>query len=50
MTIRIAGKYSSGLWPKKSMTFEESEVALLEKYCEHVGVKDGMKIVDLSYI
>jgi cyclopropane-fatty-acyl-phospholipid synthase len=41
-------KYSSGLWPKKSTTFEESEVAMLEKYCEHAGVKDGMKIVDLG--
>jgi cyclopropane-fatty-acyl-phospholipid synthase len=41
-------KYSSGLWPTKSTTFEESEVAMLEKYCKHAGVKDGMKVVDLG--
>mmetsp|Transcript_670 Transcript_670/g.1600 ORF Transcript_670/g.1600 Transcript_670/m.1600 type:complete len:405 (-) Transcript_670:370-1584(-) len=41
-------KYSSGLWPTKDCTFEESEVAMLQKYCEHAGVVDGMKIVDLG--
>ena len=41
-------KYSSGYWPEKNTTFEESEVAMLEKYCKHAGVKDGMKIVDLG--
>lgn len=41
-------KYSSGWWPNPDTTFEESEVAMLEKYCEHAGVKDGMSIVDLG--
>jgi cyclopropane-fatty-acyl-phospholipid synthase len=41
-------KYSSGFWPTKSTTFEESEVAMLEKYCKLAGVKDGMKIVDIG--
>lgn len=41
-------KYSSGFWPSKDTTFEESEVAMLEMYCERAGVKDGMKIVDLG--
>jgi len=41
-------KYSSGLWPTKKTTFEESEVKMLEHYCELAGVKDGMKIVDLG--
>mmetsp|Transcript_17529 Transcript_17529/g.36037 ORF Transcript_17529/g.36037 Transcript_17529/m.36037 type:complete len:406 (+) Transcript_17529:218-1435(+) len=41
-------KYSSGLWPNPNTTFEESEVAMLEKYCENAGVEDGMSIVDLG--
>ena len=41
-------KYSSGFWPNKCTTFEESEVAMLEKYCKHADVKDGMRIVDLG--
>lgn len=41
-------KYSSGFWPTSSTTFEESEVAMLQKYCEHAGVEDGMSIVDLG--
>lgn len=41
-------KYSSGLWPTESTTFEESEVAMLDHYCQLAGVKDGMKIVDLG--
>lgn len=41
-------KYSSGLWPNKSTTFEESELAMLNKYCQLAGVKDGMSIVDLG--
>ena len=41
-------KYSSGLWATPQTTFEESEIAMLEKYCEHAGVVDGMSIVDLG--
>jgi len=41
-------KYSSGFWPTSKTTFEESEVAMLDLYCERAQVKDGMKIVDLG--
>jgi len=41
-------KYSSGLWPDKSTTFEDSEVAMLDLYCERAELQDGMKIVDLG--
>jgi len=41
-------KYSSGLWPSKDTTFEESEVAMLDLYCERAQLKDGMSIVDLG--
>ena len=37
-------KYSCGLWPKKETTFEESEVAMLELYCERAELVDGMKV------
>lgn len=41
-------KYSSGLWPNKHTTFEESEIAMLDLYCERAKIVDGMKIVDLG--
>jgi len=41
-------KYSSGLWPNQSTSFEESEELMLDLYCKRAGVKDGMKIVDLG--
>lgn len=41
-------KYSSGLWPSSKTTFEESEVHMLDLYCERAGVEDGMKVVDLG--
>jgi len=41
-------KYSSGLWPTRKTTFEESEVAMLELYCQRAQIQDGMKIVDLG--
>ena len=41
-------KYSSGLWPTSKTTFEESEVAMLDLYCERAQLKDGMSIVDLG--
>lgn len=41
-------KYSSGLWPTPKTTFEESEVAMLDLYCERAQLKDGMHIVDLG--
>ena len=41
-------KYSSGLWPTPHTTFGESEVLMLELYCERAQIVDGMKIVDLG--
>ena len=41
-------KYSSGLWPDKSTTFEESEIAMLDLYCQRAQIEDGMKVVDLG--
>jgi len=41
-------KYSSGYWPKADSTFAESEVAMLEMYCERAQLSDGLKIVDLG--
>jgi cyclopropane-fatty-acyl-phospholipid synthase len=41
-------KYSSGLWPSPTTTFEESEVHMLELYCERAQLQDGMSIVDLG--
>ena len=41
-------KYSSGLWPTKETTFDESEVAMLEMYAERAQLEDGMHIVDLG--
>lgn len=41
-------KYSSGLWPSSTTTLEESEVHMLELYCERAQLHDGMSIVDLG--
>jgi hypothetical protein len=41
-------KYSSGYWPTRKTTFEESEEIMLDMYCKRAGVKDGMKIVDIG--
>ena len=41
-------KYSSGLWPTDKTTFEESELLMLDLYCERANVQDGMHIVDLG--
>lgn len=41
-------KYSSGLWPNPNTNFEESEIAMLEAYCQRSGVRDGMRVVDLG--
>lgn len=37
-------KYSSGYWPKSDTTFEESEVVMLEMYCQRAQLEDGMKV------
>eukprot|EP00968_Pinguiococcus_pyrenoidosus_P011210 scaffold895_cov315-Pinguiococcus_pyrenoidosus.AAC.59 len=41
-------KYSSGYWPTPDTTFEESETAMLELYCERAQLEDGMAILDLG--
>lgn len=41
-------KYSGGYWPSPHSTFEESELAMLDLYCQRAGVQDGMRIVDLG--
>jgi cyclopropane-fatty-acyl-phospholipid synthase len=41
-------KYSAGLWPSSTTTLEESEVHMLELYCERAQLHDGMSIVDLG--
>jgi len=41
-------KYSSGLWPTKQTTFEESEVLMLDLYCKRAQLEDGMSVVDLG--
>ena len=41
-------KYSSGYWPSSRTTLAESEVHMLEMYCERAGIEDGMRIIDLG--
>ena len=41
-------KYSSGYWPSESTTLAESEVAMLELYCERAEIEDGMTLIDLG--
>ena len=48
MSLGPRKKYSSGLWPTSKTTFAESEVAMLDLYCERAQLKDGMSIVDLG--
>jgi cyclopropane-fatty-acyl-phospholipid synthase len=48
LTLGPRKKYSSGLWLEKSTTFEESEIAMLDLYCERAQLEDGMHIVDLG--
>jgi cyclopropane-fatty-acyl-phospholipid synthase len=41
-------KYSSGFWPTTSTTLAESEICMLELYCQRAELKDGMRIIDLG--
>lgn len=43
-------KYSSGFWPKPDSTFEESEVAMLDMYCDRAKLEDGMKVCALELL
>ena len=40
--------YSSGYWPSPTTTLAESEVAMLELYCERAKIEDGMHLIDLG--
>mmetsp|Transcript_13601 Transcript_13601/g.18626 ORF Transcript_13601/g.18626 Transcript_13601/m.18626 type:complete len:366 (+) Transcript_13601:38-1135(+) len=41
-------KYSSGYWPTAKTTLAESEIYMLDMYCERAQLKDGMSIIDLG--
>jgi cyclopropane fatty-acyl-phospholipid synthase-like methyltransferase len=41
-------KYSSGYWPSPKTTLAESEIHMLELYCERAGLQDGMRLIDLG--
>ena len=41
-------KYSCGYWPDSATTLEESEVHMLDMYCERAGIVDGMNVIDLG--
>lgn len=41
-------KYSCGFWSSAHTTLEQSEVHMLEMYCERAGLVDGMNIIDLG--
>jgi cyclopropane-fatty-acyl-phospholipid synthase len=41
-------KYSSGLWLSPNTTLEESEIAMLELYCERAELYDGMTLIDIG--
>lgn len=41
-------KYSCGLWTEGVATLEESELKMLELYCERAQLQDGQRILDLG--
>lgn len=41
-------KYSSGYWLSNTTTLAESEILMLELYCERAQLVDGMTIIDLG--
>lgn len=42
-------KYSSCYWPTPTSTMAESEIAMLEMYCERAELKDGMTVLDVGW-
>lgn len=40
--------FHSGYWPTSNTTLAESEVAMLELYCERAKIEDGMHLIDLG--
>jgi cyclopropane-fatty-acyl-phospholipid synthase len=41
-------KYSSGYWPAKDTSFDESEAAMLKLTCERAQLVDGQRILELG--
>jgi cyclopropane-fatty-acyl-phospholipid synthase len=41
-------KYSCGWWPEGILTLDEAERAALEATCEHAGLADGQRILELG--
>lgn len=41
-------KYSSAFFPTSSTTLDEAEDHMLQLYCDRVGLKDGMNVLDLG--
>ena len=41
-------KYSSGLWPTTTTSFEQSEEAALAETCQHARLTDGLDILELG--
>jgi len=41
-------KYSCGYWPRRDMSLDESEAAMLRLTCERAEIEDGMEILDLG--
>ena len=41
-------KYSSGYWPDKQTSFEQSEEAMLELYAGRAGLVNGQSVLDLG--
>jgi len=42
------GKYSCCYWPEGVTSLAAAEQAGLQKTCEHAGIEDGMKILELG--
>jgi cyclopropane-fatty-acyl-phospholipid synthase len=41
-------KYSSGYWPDKETSFDESEAAMLRLTCQRAQLQDGQRILELG--
>jgi hypothetical protein len=42
-------KYSCCLYPKRTETLAQAEMAMLESYVEKAELRDGMRVFDLGY-
>ena len=43
-------KYSCGFWPKSDTTLEQSEVEMLEMYCQRANLNEGKILPDFNRI